>query len=49
MTQTRTQVVYRAEFVLKGAARFADPLLPLPLKKLGDDAAKNLQQALAAL
>ena len=47
--QTRTQVVYRAEFVLKGAARFADPLLPLPLKKLGDDAAKNLQQALAAL
>jgi len=47
--EARTQVVYRAEFEFKGAAKLAEPLLPLPLKKLGDDAAKNLEQALAAL
>ncbi len=42
-------VTYRAEFVLHGLAKVADPFTALPARKLGDDAEKNLQQTLDAL
>lgn len=44
-----TEVVYTAEFEFRGAARFLEPLLRLPLKKLGDDAQKSLTAALNRL
>jgi uncharacterized protein YndB with AHSA1/START domain len=44
-----TEVSYVAEFELKGLARFAEPLLRLPFKKLGDDAEKGLREALSRL
>lgn len=44
-----TRVTYRAEFRFAGAARFLEPLLRLPLKKLGDDAEQTLTRALQSL
>lgn len=46
---TGSKVVYHAEFSLQGAAKLAEPLLPLGLKKLGDDAAEQLEQCLRRL
>jgi carbon monoxide dehydrogenase subunit G len=46
---TGTKVTYRAEFTPQGAAKLAQPLLPLGLKKLGDDAAEQMGQCLAKL
>ena len=42
-------VRYRAEFQPRGAMRLAEPLLPLGLKKIGDDAAKQLEECLRRL
>ena len=44
-----TRVHYTAEFSLQGAAKLVEPLMPLGLKKLGDDAAASLQVHLDAL
>jgi uncharacterized protein YndB with AHSA1/START domain len=44
-----TRVTYRAEFQLKGLARFAEPLLRRPFRRLGDEAERGLQNALGAL
>lgn len=44
-----TSVTYRAEFELHGLAKVADPVMGLPLKKLGDDAEASLQKALDGL
>jgi len=42
-------VRYRAEFVPQGFAKLALPLLPLALKKLGDDAAAQMGSCLRRL
>ena len=44
-----TRVHYTAEFSLEGAAKIAEPLMPLGLKRLGDAAAASLQKQLDAL
>jgi carbon monoxide dehydrogenase subunit G len=44
-----TSVTYRAEFDLHGIAKIADPVMGLPLKKLGDDAEASLREALQRL
>jgi uncharacterized protein YndB with AHSA1/START domain len=44
-----TRVTYRAEFQLKGVARFAEPLLRRPFRKLGDEAEQGLREALGRL
>jgi uncharacterized protein YndB with AHSA1/START domain len=44
-----TRVSYRAEFRLKGLARFAEPLLRRPFRKLGDEAEQGLRDALGRL
>jgi hypothetical protein len=44
-----TQVTYRAAFSFKGLARLAAPLLALPLRRLGDEAERGLQDALNRL
>lgn len=44
-----TRVTYRAEFRLKGLARFAEPLLRTPFRRLGDEAERGLRDALGAL
>ncbi len=44
-----TEVLYTAEFEFKGVARFLEPLLRIPLEKLGDDAEKTLALALGKL
>ena len=44
-----SRVVYTADFSFKGLARLVAPLLAPALKKLGDDAEKGLQEALARL
>ncbi|MDO9381082.1 MAG: SRPBCC family protein [Nocardioidaceae bacterium] len=46
---TGTAVTYRAEFEFHGVAKLADPVAGIPLKKLGDDAEKNLTEALNRL
>jgi len=46
---TGTKVTYRAEFEFHGLAKLADPIAGIPMKKLGDDAEKNLQEALDRL
>ncbi len=46
---TTATVTYVAEFEFKRAAKLADPLMALPLKKLGDDAEANLRKVLQAL
>jgi uncharacterized protein YndB with AHSA1/START domain len=45
----RTTVTYTAEFNPEGAAKLIEPLMPLGLKKLGDDAAKSMQRELEKL
>lgn len=42
-------VTYTAEFDPRGLARLALPLMPLGMKKLGDDAARSLETALKRL
>jgi carbon monoxide dehydrogenase subunit G len=42
-------VSYTAEFDPQGAAKLVEPLLPLGLKKLGDDAAQRMQEVLERL
>jgi uncharacterized protein YndB with AHSA1/START domain len=44
-----TTVTYHAQFVLKGPARLADPLMSIPLKKLGDEAERGLRDNLNRL
>lgn len=44
-----TVVTYRAEFAPQGAAKLAEPLLPLGLKKLGDDAEEQMAKCLRRL
>lgn len=44
-----TEVHYRADFEFNGIARFLEPLLRIPMKKLGDDAAKGMTSALGKL
>jgi carbon monoxide dehydrogenase subunit G len=45
----RTRVTYTAEFKPEGAAKLIEPLIPLGLKKLGDDAAESMQRELEKL
>ncbi len=45
----RTEVTYIARFDFKGRSRFAEPLLKLPLKKLGDDGRSGMLTALQKL
>ena len=42
-------VTYTAEFDPQGAAKLVEPLMPLGLKKLGDDAAERMQKVLEQL
>lgn len=44
-----TRVTYRAEFQLKGLARFAESLLRKPFERLGEDAEEGLRTALGRL
>jgi uncharacterized protein YndB with AHSA1/START domain len=44
-----TTVTYRAEFALKGVARFAGPLLAPAFRRLGDEAEDGLRSALERL
>lgn len=44
-----TSVTYHAEFDPQGVAKLTEPLLPLALKKIGDDTAESLEKALARL
>ncbi len=44
-----TEVVYRADFEFKGAAKYVEPVMRFPLKKLGDNAEQSLQRALNSL
>jgi uncharacterized protein YndB with AHSA1/START domain len=46
---TYTEVRYRAEFEFQGFAKYLEPLLSLPLKRLGDDAEDSLRLALQRL
>jgi carbon monoxide dehydrogenase subunit G len=45
----RTTVTYTAEFNPEGAAKLIEPLMPLGLKKLGDDAAESMRRELEKL
>ncbi len=45
----RVVVHYHAEFDPHGIAKLAEPLLPLGLKKLGDDAAEQMEKCLRRL
>jgi len=44
-----TTVTYRAEFHPQGAAKLAEPLLPLGLKRLGDKSEDQLERMLRQL
>jgi uncharacterized protein YndB with AHSA1/START domain len=44
-----TRVVYRAEFQLKGLARFAEPFFRKPFERLGEEAEDGLRNALGRL
>ncbi len=44
-----TEVLYTAEFEFKGPARLLEPVLRVPLEKLGDNAEKSLAAALRGL
>lgn len=46
---TATTLVYEAEFELTGAAKLAQPLMPIGLKRLGDAAEKQIRECLEAL
>ncbi|WP_370288830.1 SRPBCC family protein [Nocardioides sp.] len=48
-TPAGVQITYIAEFHPRGAAKLATPLMPLGLKKIGDDAAQSMQETLARL
>lgn len=48
-TDATAEVTYRAEFEFHGLTKLADPFMGPPLKKLGDDAQEQLQQALEKL
>ena len=48
-TGSATTVHYAAEFAFKGRARYTEPLLSFPLKKLGDDAIASLGETLSEL
>jgi uncharacterized protein YndB with AHSA1/START domain len=45
----QTTVTYTAEFNPEGAAKLIEPLMPLGLKKIGDDAAESMQRELEKL
>jgi len=45
----RTRVTYTAEFKPEGVAKLIEPLMPLGLKKLGDDAAESIVRELERL
>jgi carbon monoxide dehydrogenase subunit G len=45
----RTTVTYTAEFNPEGVAKLIEPLMPLGLKKIGDDAAESMQHELEKL
>lgn len=44
-----TRLEYRAEFEPQGAAKLAEPLLPLGLKRLGDSSEDQLERCLQRL
>jgi carbon monoxide dehydrogenase subunit G len=44
-----TTVHYRAEFALSGLARLAAPIMPIALRKLGDEAEQGMRTALQRL
>jgi uncharacterized protein YndB with AHSA1/START domain len=44
-----TEVLYTAEFEFLGWAKYLEPLLTLPLKRVGDDAEDSLRLALQRL
>ena len=44
-----SRVTYVADFDFKGIAKFIAPLMSPALKKLGDDAKKGMEEALAKL
>jgi carbon monoxide dehydrogenase subunit G len=44
-----TQVTYRAQFDLKGLARFSEPLAKLLLERIATDGQRGMEQALARL
>lgn len=48
-SEARAEVTYRAEFEFHGVSRLAEPFMGLPLKKLGDDAAKSMERELEKL
>lgn len=48
-TPDGVQVTYTAEFHPQGVAKLAEPLMPLGLKKIGDDAARSMHDTLAGL
>ena len=45
----QTTVTYTAEFKPEGGAKLLEPLMPLGLKKLGDDAAESMRHELEQL
>jgi hypothetical protein len=45
----RTTVTYTAAFKPEGVAKLIQPLMPLGLKKLGDDAAESMRRELEKL
>ena len=47
--EEQTEVRYTAEFEFRGVAKYLEPLLILPLKRLGDDAEDSLRIALDKL
>jgi uncharacterized protein YndB with AHSA1/START domain len=47
--EEQTEVRYTAEFEFRGVAKYLEPLLTLPLKRLGDDAEDSLRIALDKL
>lgn len=44
-----TDVTYLAQFDFKGVAKYLEPLLKLPIKKLGDEGERGLREALGRL
>lgn len=45
----QVHVHYTAEFHPQGAAKLAEPLMPLGLEKIGDDAAEQMEKCLSRL
>jgi hypothetical protein len=43
---TSARLRYHAEFEMNGAAKLVEPLMPLGLKKLGDDAEQSIRECL---